>query len=197
MHQLPLSPIASLPDLPEGLLYRPDFVTPAEEYALMEEVGKLKFGQVRMHGVVARRRVVHYGVNYAYESWRVTLGPEIPPFLLPIRERAAAWLELEPPELAEVLITQYPKGATIGWHRDAPPFGHVVGISLLAPCRMRFHRREGDARETRELVLAPRSAYALTGPARSQWQHHIPPVKALRYSITFRTLRRCAKISVL
>ncbi len=42
---------------------------------------------------------------------------------------------------------------------------------------------------TFELELAPRSGYVLAGPARTAWQHHVPPAKRLRYSITFRTLR--------
>jgi alkylated DNA repair dioxygenase AlkB len=29
-----------------------------------------------------------------------------------------------------VLVSYYPSGATIGWHRDAPVFGDVVGVSL-------------------------------------------------------------------
>jgi hypothetical protein len=37
--------------------------------------------------------------------------------------------------------------------------------------------------------ILPRSGYVLSGAARYAWQHSIPPTKALRYSITFRTLR--------
>lgn len=44
--------------------------------------------------------------------------------------------------------------------------------------------------EMRTLVVAPRSAYLLTGQARWTWQHSIPPGSALRYSLTFRTLRQ-------
>ena len=65
----------------------------------------------------------------------------------------------------------------------------VAGVSLLAPCRMRFQRGKGTNRQTYALPLEPRSAYVLGGPARSTWQHSIPPVKSLRYSVTFRTLR--------
>jgi len=89
-----------------------------------------------------------------------------------------------------VLVTEYPVGATIGWHRDAPPFGIVVGVSLLSACRFRFRRTVNDRVERAETELAPRSAYVLSGPARTEWQHSIPPTTALRYSITFRTLRR-------
>jgi alkylated DNA repair dioxygenase AlkB len=90
---------------------------------------------------------------------------------------------------SEALVTEYQPGATIGWHRDAPPFGVVGGVSLASPCRFRFRRGRPGAWETCELTLPPRSAYVLDGPARGEWQHSIPPVQALRYSITFRTIR--------
>ena len=88
-----------------------------------------------------------------------------------------------------LLVTRYPPGAGIGWHRDAPQFGDVSGVSLLTACRMRFRRGRPRAWETVELTLEPRSAYVLSGPARTQWQHHIPPVTKERWSLTFRTLR--------
>ena len=98
----------------------------------------------------------------------------------------------EPGELADLLVTRYPPGAGIGWHRDAPQFGEVSGVSLLTACRMRFRRGRPRAWETAELTLEPRSAYVLSGPARAQWQHHIPPVAQERWSMTFRTLRHAA-----
>ena len=143
---------------------------------------------MKMRGVVARRRVIHYGVNYSFETFRATPGPPIPEFLLPLR-RVGAIAGVDAEALAEALITEYSPGAAIGWHRDAAPFDIVIGISLLSACRMRFRRGKVRAWETGEIVLAPRSAYVLTGPARTQWEHSIPPVKETRYSITFRTLR--------
>lgn len=137
----------------------------------------------------ARRRVLHFGWVYGYESFRLAPGPPIPDFLAPIRERLAAFVSVAP-DLGEALITEYPPGAGIGWHRDAPPFGVVAAVSLMASCRMRFRRGQTGNWETAERELEPRSAYAITGEARSRWQHGIPPTKALRYSITFRTLRR-------
>ena len=112
---------------------------------------------------------------------------------MPLRDRAAALVALDPEDFAEALVTEYPAGAGIGWHRDAPQFGPViVGISLLGACRFRFQRGQGTARETCALSVEPRSAYVLGGAARSTWQHAILPTKTLRYSITFRTLRRRA-----
>jgi alkylated DNA repair protein (DNA oxidative demethylase) len=108
-----------------------------------------------------------------------------------LRGQAAAFAEVDQEQLVEVLVTEYRLGAGIGWHRDAPSFGPVVvGVSLLGGCRLRLRHAEDEQRETFFLALQPRSAYALSGPARYQWQHSIPPVETLRYSVTFRTLRR-------
>jgi DNA oxidative demethylase len=101
-----------------------------------------------------------------------------------------------PGDLVEILVQRYPPGSTIGWHRDAPAFGTVVGISLGGSSRLRFQRGKGEARRVFEVTLEPRSGYVLAGPARTSWQHSIPPTKELRYSITFRTLRRPGPVVV-
>jgi len=176
--------------LPEGFTYRPDFITPEEEAALLDRIRAVPFSEVRMHGVSARRRTAHYGWLYGYETWRIEPGPPIPEFLLPLRARSAAFSGAAPEDLAEALVTEYPAGAGIGWHRDAAPFGIVVAVSLLGRCRLRLRRGKPGEWTTAEAALAPRSAYILSGEARTAWQHHIPPTAELRYSITFRTLRR-------
>jgi alkylated DNA repair dioxygenase AlkB len=176
---------------PDGLSYRFGFLTEPEERAVVELLVNVHFGEVRMRGQVARRTVRHFGFDYGYESWRLTPGDPLPQQLVPVRDRCAAYAEVAPDELAQTLVTRYPPGASIGWHRDAPAFGPVVvGVSLLSACTMRFQRRVGDLRRVYELELAARSAYVLAGAARSTWQHSVPPVASLRYSITFRTLRR-------
>jgi alkylated DNA repair dioxygenase AlkB len=182
---------ASLFDvLPAGFVYHPEFITVEDERALLEHIASMEFGAVKMRGVVARRRVRQFGWRYSFESFRVTPGSEMPGFLLPVRDRAAVLARVDPELLSEALVTEYPAGAAIGWHRDAPMFGIVVGISLLAPCTFRFRRGEATGEKPIKLELAPRSAYILDGEARSDWQHSIPPMRTLRYSITFRTLRR-------
>jgi len=153
-------------------------------------VANLEYGEVRMHGVVAKRRVRHFGWSYTYDSARIGPGPEIPEFLLPVRARLAAFASVAPEHLAEALVTEYPAGAGIGWHRDAPAFGIVAAVSLGSSCRMRFRRGKVGDWETAEGTLAPRSAYAITGEARSGWQHGIPAAVDTRWSITFRTLRK-------
>ncbi|PYM18345.1 MAG: alpha-ketoglutarate-dependent dioxygenase AlkB [Candidatus Rokuibacteriota bacterium] len=174
---------------PSGFLYYPDVLSAPEEAELSGHVRDITFSAVEMRGQVARRRTAHFGWVYGYESWRITPGPPLPDFLHPLRERVAVLASVEPAALAEVLVTEYPAGATIGWHRDAPQFGVVIGVSLLSACRMRFQRGRGAERQTRAVTLEPCSAYVLTGEARQHWQHSIPAVRAPRYSVTFRTLR--------
>lgn len=178
---------------PEGLVYRPELLTETEERALLEELERLEFHEIRMHGVVAKRTARHFGLDYDYERRGVIEEADpLPDWLVPVRERAAGLAGLAAEELVEILVQRYPEGAQIGWHRDAPAFGIVVGVSLGSPSRMRFRRDKGGVRKTFELELEPRSGYVLAGEARSAWKHHVPPTKALRYSITFRTLRRRA-----
>ena len=114
----------------------------------------------------------------------------MPDFLLPLRDLAARFAGMPPTELQHVLVTEYAEGAGIGWHRDKAVFGDVVGISLLAPCRFRLRRKQGTAWERVSITAEPRSAYLLRGPSRTEWEHSIPEVDSLRYSITFRNLKR-------
>jgi alkylated DNA repair dioxygenase AlkB len=180
-------------DPPPGFRYQAGFVTEAEEATLLAELRQLEFSVVAMRGQIARRRTAHFGWVYGYESWRLTPGPPIPEFLTALRARAGALAGVPADALAEVLVTDYPPGAGIGWHRDAPQFGVVVGVSLLGSCRFRFQRGRGPARRTAAALLEPRSAYVLDGEARREWQHSIPPTPAPRYSITLRTLRHAVR----
>ena len=171
-------------------MYEPEFVAKEEELGVLAFMEEVDFREVVMRGQTARRTVRHYGFDYGYESWRLEPADPLPHELAPLRDRCAALAGLEPDDLAQTLVSRYPPGAGIGWHRDAPMFGaKVVGVSLGSTCRMRFQRKVGDERRTFDLELEPRSAYVLAGPARSAWQHSIPGTKELRYSITFRTLR--------
>jgi DNA oxidative demethylase len=175
----------------EGLVYRDEFVTAEEERELLELIGPLRFREIEMRGQKAKRTVRHFGLGYDYESGELVPVEPLPEGLGWLRERAAALVEREPADLAQVLVSRYPEGAGIGWHRDAPMFGsRIVGVSLAAPARMRFRRTVKGEREVAAIELAPRSAYVLAGRARWSWQHSIAPAKALRYSVTFRTLKR-------
>ena len=177
--------------LPEGLRYDEDFISADEEQQLLSVLCSLEFRAVVMRGQAARRTVRHFGLDYDYEHGELVPADPLPQSMLWLRERCAALMERDPAELVQVLVSRYPAGAGIGWHRDAPMFGsRIAGVSLLAPCRMRFQRTIGGVRSVAAIELAPRSAYLLTGKARWSWQHSIPGAKALRYSITFRTLKR-------
>jgi alkylated DNA repair dioxygenase AlkB len=176
--------------LPEGFVLDHNFLTEAEEAELLAFLPTIPYGHVRMHGVVAKRRVAQFGFHYSFESFRLTPAPAQPPLIEALRDRGAHLAGVAPEDFAETLITEYQPGAAIGWHRDAPPFGIVAGISIGGQCRMRFQRGSGANRVTAAVLLPSRSIYLLTGAARSEWQHTIPPVRELRYSITFRTLKR-------
>jgi alkylated DNA repair dioxygenase AlkB len=186
--QAMLLPPAAL-GAPEGFEYAPEFLSEDEEHALLDWIeSEVEFKTFEMRGQEARRRVAHFGWEYGYYDARVSPGVALPEALLPLRDRIASFLEVAPEEVVEALVTEYTPGAGIGWHRDAPVFGVVAGVSLLADCDFRFRR--GESGRSLALNVAPRSVYKLTGEARWGWQHHIPPMKTLRYSITFRTLRK-------
>ena len=177
------------PALPQGFRYEPALITPADEDALVERVAALPLRAFEFHGYAGRRRVVSFGWHYDFATRTLQKADDIPDFLRSLREPAAHFAGLAPEALQHVLVTEYGPGAAIGWHRDKGVFGEVVGLSLLAPCTFRLRRAVGDGWERVSLVAEPRSAYLLSGSARTSWEHSIPPVEALRYSITFRNLR--------
>ena len=174
---------------PQGLRYKVELVSTAEERALLDRLATLRFDPIVLRGQTARRTARHFGLGYDYEARTPQPGEPFPDWLDPAR-RVAAGLAGRPPEdLVEALVQHYPVGAAIGWHRDAPAFGLVVGITLAGAARLRFQRGKGSERRTWELPLEPRSGYVLDGEARSAWEHSIPPAKVDRFSITFRMLR--------
>jgi alkylated DNA repair dioxygenase AlkB len=176
------------PGLPEGLHYETGFLSTAEEAELARRLGAEPLAPFEFHGFKGNRRTVSYGWHYGFDGSGLRPGMPIPDWLLDVRARAAAMADLAPDALAHALLIEYAPGAGIGWHRDRPVFGDVIGISLLAPARLRFRRRREDKWQRANVVAEPRSAYLLRGPARSEWEHSIPPMEALRYSITFRSL---------
>ena len=175
--------------LPDGFRYQPSLVSPADHEELVRAVRDLPFRNFEFHGHLGKRRVVFYGWRYDFNQGGLQKAEPIPEFLQPLRERAAAFADLAAERLQHVLVTEYEVGAPIGWHRDKAVFGDVIGISLLAPCTFRLRRRVGERWERASVTLEPRSVYLLRGPSRTEWEHSIPPVDALRYSITFRSMR--------
>ena len=174
---------------PEGFRYQVDVLPADEERELVERIRELPLKEFEFHGYVGKRRVVSYGWHYDFGERRLQRTEEIPGFLLSLRDRAAAFADLAPGELSHALVTEYGPGAAIGWHRDKGVFGDVIGISLLSPCVFRLRRKAGAKWERYSLTAEPRSGYLLRGPSRTEWEHGIPAVDSLRYSITFRSLR--------
>jgi alkylated DNA repair dioxygenase AlkB len=183
-------------DVPPGFQYRDDFISADEEARLADEISRLQFSNFELRGFVARRRVAFFGGAYDQGAAPVA---QMPDFLLPLRARIAEWANVGADAFVMALINEYASGAPIGWHRDAPQYGIVSGVSLLSPCRMKFRpyvppraRASAERRPrttTHEIALERRSAYLMTGESRNAYEHHIPEVSALRYSITFRTRR--------
>lgn len=175
-------------ETPAGLRYRDDFVTEEDETALAASVGRLDLMPFEFHGYLGNRRVASFGLKYDYNREAVEPADAMPGFLNDLRARVAEFAGCEPGAFRQMGVTEYSPGAGIGWHRDKPQFGIVVGVSLLGPAVMRFRRARARGWERISQRLAPRSVYVLSGAARMEWEHSIPPVRELRYSITFRTL---------
>lgn len=178
-------------DVPLGFHYHEDFITDADERVLLDAIAEVTFSDFEMRGVVARRRVAFFGQSYD----RAAAGP-LPTFLMPLRATIAHWSGIDPDAFAMALINEYRPSTPIGWHRDASQYDIVAGLSLLSACRMKFRPYRPPSASTsprrsttHEIVLDRRSAYLMTGESRQAYEHHIPPVAQLRYSVTFRTLR--------
>src|SRR3712207_2686064 len=107
----------------EGLRYVEDFVSEEEERALLDHLADLEFRAVTLRGQTAKRTVRHFGLDYDYERGELVPADPLPAPLEPLRDRCAALMERDPADLVQILVSRYPPGAGIGWHRDAPMFG--------------------------------------------------------------------------
>jgi alkylated DNA repair dioxygenase AlkB len=180
--------------VPDGFIYHQNFISEAEEHEFIREIQKLHLTPFKYYQFTGKRRTASFGWQYEFGKSEITTAPDMPAFLLPVRTRAGKLFNIEPNSLAQTSIIEYSTGSPIGWHRDIPHFGVVVGISLGAPCRMRFRKYDRQSNnvsrdEILSLELQPRSIYLMSGASREIWQHSIPPVKELRYAIMLRTLR--------
>jgi alkylated DNA repair dioxygenase AlkB len=178
---------------PEGFFYFPDFLTESEEQELVNYISSITLHPFIFQGFEAKRKVASFGYDYNFKKRALSGGKAIPPIFHFLIERVATSFSLQSKDFAELLITEYPAGSVINWHRDAPPFDLIAGVSLLSDCifRLRPHDKTKQARAS--LLSFPvrrRSLYMMRGPARTDWQHSISPVKDVRYSITLRTLRK-------
>jgi alkylated DNA repair dioxygenase AlkB len=190
--QMDLLGSAESPDqlLPDGARYASDVLSPQDESRGVRIISGLDLKPFAFRGYFGNRRTVSFGWHYDFQGGGLQQAAPMPPELRPYRDAAARFAGLASESLEHCLAIEYAPGAGIGWHRDRPQFGVVVALSLLAPCRMRFRRKDETGWERRSQILAPRSAYVLDGPGRSEWEHSIPRVEHLRYSLTFRTVKR-------
>ena len=183
-------PVATVP---EGFLYRPNFLSESEERSLIAEIRELELVPFKYYQFTGKRRTASFGWEYEFGERDIRTAAEIPSFLLPFRARVGALFDVNPESLRQVSVIEYSPGSPIGWHRDIPQFGVVFGISLGSSCRMRFRKysrgRSKTNREVLSIELQPRSIYLMSGASRESWQHSIPPVKELRYAIMMRTVR--------
>jgi alkylated DNA repair dioxygenase AlkB len=183
----PVEDLFGSPDMPEGFRHTSEVIHENQEAALLAEMQNLPFKAFEFHGFLGKRRVVSFG-RYDFNGAGLQKTDDIPSFLLPARALAAAFAELQPHDLQHVLLTEYRPGAAIGWHKDRSVFGDVIGLSLLAPCTFRMRHKTGSRWRRASITLRPRSMYLLRGPSRTDWEHSIPEVASLRYSITFRNM---------
>jgi len=177
------------PRYPEGFRHQPELIDGTTETRMLEQIAALPFREFEFHGYTAKRRVISFGWQYDFGVERLHRVDDMPEFLLELRESAARFAGMAPTALQHVLVMEYGPGAAIGWHRDKSVFGEIVGISLRSPCTFRLRRAVGARWERVSLIVEPRSAYLLSGAARSEWEHSIPAVDELRYSVTYRNLR--------
>lgn len=178
------------PRLPDGMRYAEEFLTPAEEAALVATVEALPLANMRYQQYTAKRRVVSYGGQYDFSAQKLNEAEPLPEWLDALRARAGAWAGIAPERFTQALIAEYQPGTPLGWHRDVPDFEDIVGVSLLDEAVMRlrpYPHVVGSKALGLKLTLPPRSIYLLRGASRWEWQHAVSPTKSLRYSITLRT----------
>ena len=165
-----------------------EFITPTEEQALIANLDAADLSPFRFQGWTGKRLTASFGWSYDFDNGKFGPTDAIPDWLLPVRDKAAAFAGLTPDDLVQALLIRYDLGAGIGWHRDRPVFEHVVGISLGSPAPMRFRRRVSGGFERMTVQLPPRSIYHLIGDVRHAWEHSLVEVAERRWSITFRSL---------
>ncbi len=181
------------PLYPEGFSYLPDFIDQKEEAELLAAIEQLSLHPMKFQGYEAKRKVTSFGYDWSFEKRILSKGKEIPPVFTPLIKKLSTHLNINPDQIAELLVTEYPPGSLINWHRDAPPFDIIAGVSLLSDCVFRLRPHDKSKQGRKSIVSIPvhrRSLYIMKKSARSEWQHSTAAVSSTRYSITVRTLKR-------
>ena len=188
----PLHPI-----YPSGFSYIPGFLRLDEETELLKTISTIDLHTFNFQGFEAKRKVASFGFDYSFDKRVLSKGNEIPAEFHSLISKVSRHTNISADAFGELLVTEYPVGSVINWHRDAPPFDVIAGISLLSDCRFRLRPQEKTKQGRGSIISFPvmrRSLYVISGEARTDWQHSISPVKEVRYSITLRTLKQPAKI---
>jgi alkylated DNA repair dioxygenase AlkB len=170
--------------LPRGFLYLPDFVSHAEERALLAALEHEPFAPMRVRGQITKRETVSYGLAFKPYVASLPPAPPLPPYLHSLRKRVAAVAGIPARRFVQSILSRYPDGSNIGWHVDHASFGAVVAcMSILGPATLSLRGRGAHMR----VSVAPRSLYVLRDDARVTFEHKVV-AHALRYSITLRVL---------
>jgi alkylated DNA repair dioxygenase AlkB len=181
---------------PSGFSYTPMFLTLEEEAQLLMAISAIELHTFNFQGFEAKRKVASFGFDYSFDKRILSKGNEIPAEFNSLIDKVASHTSISPDAFGELLVTEYPVGSVINWHRDAFPFDVIAGISLLSDCKFRLRPQEKTKQARGSIISFPvmrRSLYVISGEARTDWQHSISPVKEVRYSITLRTLKQPAK----
>jgi alkylated DNA repair dioxygenase AlkB len=177
---------------PPGFVYEENFLTNEEEKNLLNLISTIELHKMIFQGFEAKRKTASFGYDYNFDKRTISKGKPIPVAFMPLIEKVGHKFSINPKGFSELLLTEYPIGSVINWHRDAPPFETIAGISLIADCTFRLRPHE-KARQSRSSIISfpvrRRSLYVMKGEARTDWQHSIAPVNEIRFSITLRTLK--------
>jgi alkylated DNA repair dioxygenase AlkB len=143
--------------MPVGFAYRDELISQAQEQVLLREVETLPFKPFEFQGYLGKRRIVSFGWHYDFDAKTLGQSEPIPSFLHTLRDQAAAFANLPPSSLQQVLINEYAPGAGVGWHRDRPMFEDVIGVSLASACTLRLRQRTETGWKRASQILTPRS----------------------------------------
>jgi alkylated DNA repair dioxygenase AlkB len=182
---------SDVPPIP-GLRYLPDYLTEADERALVEAIDASPWN------AEWKRRRQPYGGGYG----KADQVPPIPDWGRRLADRLFAGGVTDTP-FDQMLVNEYRPGQGISRHRDYAPYGRtVVSLSLLSACVMDF--RHPPTGRTEHLLLERRSLLVLSDEARYEWEHGIAPRKrdawhgvpverGRRLSVTFRFVDPAAR----
>jgi alkylated DNA repair dioxygenase AlkB len=179
--------------LPDGFVYHEAFLSPDEEQHLHKVIKGISLHTFVFQGYEAKRKVASFGYDYSFDKRTLTKGREIPAGFRWLITKVSNALSIPEDVLGELLVTEYPVGSVINWHRDAPPFDLIAGISICSDCTFKLRPHDKDKRSRKSTITFPvrrRSLYVMSGVSREEWQHCTAPVNEIRYSITLRTLKR-------